>query len=253
MPASPWPVLDHPGTLAFAHRGGAADGPENTLANFQRAVDLGYRYLESDVRATADGVALAFHDEALDRVTDASGRVEDLPWARVKRARVGGSEPILRLEELLGAWPDVRLNLDPKHDAAVVPLAEAIRRTASLDRVCVAAFSGRRLRRLRRLLGPRLCTAVAPTAVARLRMAAAGVPAGGMAGACVQVPLRWRNVTLVERRFLAAAHCRALQVHVWTVDEAAEMVRLLDLGVDGIMTDRPAVLKAVLQDRGDWS
>lgn len=155
--ASRWPFLDHPGPLAFAHRGGASDAPENTLPAFARAVELGYRYVETDVHVTSDGVLLAFHDDVLDRVTDRTGVVADLPWDEVRAARVDGVEPIPLLEDLLGTWPDLRVNIDPKHDAAVDALADAIERTGAFDRVCVGSFSDRRLRRLRQRLGERLC------------------------------------------------------------------------------------------------
>lgn len=252
------PFLDHPGPIAFAHRGGAGDAPENTLAAFAAAVRLGYRYLETDVHATADGILVAFHDERLDRVTDRRGLVAELPWAEVARARVAGREPIPRLEELLEAWPQVRVNLDPKHDAAVEPLVVVLRRPGVLERVCVGSFSGPRLARLRAALGPGLCTSLGPRGVAGLRLDSWGAPGAGALvrgeGAdCVQVPVRRGIVPLVDRRFILAAHRRGLPVHVWTVNEPAEMVRLLDLGVDGLMTDRPALLREVLMARGQWA
>jgi glycerophosphoryl diester phosphodiesterase len=243
--------LDWPGPIAFAHRGGAATGPENTMASFARAVELGYRYLETDARVTSDGVLLAFHDETLDRVSDLTGRLEDRPWSEVKKARVGG-EPIPTLEELLSAFPHVRFNIDPKLDRAVEPLVRALRRTGSEERVCVAAFSDRRLLAVRRQTGGRVCTALGPHGIGRLRAASYGVPVGPFGAACVQVPLRHRGRPLVDARFVRAAHRRRLPVHVWTIDDADEMRRLLDLGVDGIMTDEPAVLKEVLVSRGQW-
>ncbi len=246
------PYLDHPGPIAFAHRGGDADGLENTALQFRRAVEMGYRYLETDVHTTADGVLVAFHDDRLDRVTDRTGLIGALPWAEVRRARVGG-EAIPLLEDLLGTWPEVRVNVDPKHDAAVDPLVAAIERTGAHDRVCVAAFSDRRLARFRRLTGRRVCTGTGPFEIARLRAAGWRVPSGPFAAACAQVPLRWQGVQVVDRRFLLAAHRRGLPVHVWTIDDPVEMERLLDLGVDGIMTDRLAVLKEVLQRRGQWA
>ncbi|HEX2023865.1 MAG TPA: glycerophosphodiester phosphodiesterase [Acidimicrobiales bacterium] len=246
-----WPFLDHPGPIPFAHRGGASEWPENTMAAFEHAVGLGYRYLETDVHVTVDGVLVAFHDDVLDRVTDRRGRIDTLPWSEVRQARVDG-QGIPLLEELLGTWPEARVNIDPKHDASVGPLVDVIDRTGAHDRVCVAAFSDRRLARVRQLTAGRVCTGTGPVEVARLRAAGYRVPCGRIAAACVQVPLRWQRMSVVDRRFLDAAHRRSLPVHVWTVDEPAEIERLLDLGVDGIMTDRPAVLKEVLQRRGQW-
>ena len=249
--------LDHPGPIPFAHRGGAGDHPENTMAAFAAAMALGFRYLETDVHATADGVLLAFHDDRLDRVTDGHGVVAEQPWSAVAAARVGGTEPIVRLDDLLEAWPDARLNLDPKHDAAVGPLVEAIVRHRAIDRACIGSFSMRRLARIRRALGPALCTSLGPPEVLAVRLAAWRVAgAGGLAtrggGACLQVPVRERALPIVDAATVAAAHRLGLPVHVWTVDDAAEIERLLDLGVDGIMSDHPAVLRDVLVRRGAW-
>lgn len=253
MPPSRWTFLDHPAPLPFAHRGGASHAPENTMPAFQAAIDLGYRYLETDVHVTADGVLLAFHDERLDRVTDRSGAVSDLPYREVRGALVDGREPIPLLEDLLGAWPDARVNIDPKHDGAVDPLIEVIRRTGAVDRVCIGAFSDARLQRVRAALGPDLCTSLGPRETAMLRANSYGLPGGTNPPApCVQVPHRFRGVTVVDRRFVRTAHALGLQVHVWTIDDADEMRELLDLGVDGIMTDRPGVLRDVLRDRGEW-
>jgi glycerophosphoryl diester phosphodiesterase len=254
MNAARWSYLDAPLPIAFAHRGGAGDWPENTMLAFEHAVALGYRYVETDVHVTADGVVVAFHDDVLDRVTDWHGRIARLPWAEVRRARVGDADVgIPKLEDLLGAWPELRVNIDPKHDASVVPLVDVLRRTAAVDRVCVAAFSERRLARVRKLTQGRVCTALGPAGVARLRAASLGARTGRFrVGACAQVPPRVRGRTLVDQRFVDTAHRLGLQVHVWTIDDEADMERLLDLGVDGVMTDRAALLKEVLSRRGAW-
>jgi len=249
---APWAFLDHPGPIPFAHRGGASEHSENTMAAFGYAVRLGYRYVETDVHTTTDGALVAFHDDVLDRVTDRQGKIAALPWSEVRQARVAG-EAIPLLEDVLGAWPDLRVNIDPKHDASVEPLVDVLRRTNAHDRVCVGAFSEPRLERVRRLTDGRVCTGMGTRAVARLRMASLGGPGGRFGGNCAQVPVRQGPVVLVDRRFVAAAHRRGLAVHVWTIDDAAEMARLLDLGVDGIMTDRPAILKEVLTARGQWA
>ena len=249
-----FPFLDWPGPLAFAHQGAhVAGGPgENTMAAFAAAVALGYRYLETDAHVTADGVLVAFHDDNLDRLTDRTGLIGDLPYAEVRAARVRGGEGVPLLEDVLAAWPDVRVNIDPKHDAAVAPLVDLIRRTGTLDRVCFGAFSDRRLARLRAALGPGACTSMGPRQVARLVAASRRMPAGSFPAACVQVPTNQGPIPLVTERFVAAAHERGLPVHVWTINDADEMHRLLDLGVDGIMTDRTDVLKDVLTARGSW-
>lgn len=220
---------------------------------FEGAVALGYRYLETDVHATIDGVLLAFHDDRLDRVTDRVGRIAELPYAEVARARVDGREPIPTFADLLDAFPDTRINVDPKEDGAVEPLVRLLRSRDEMDRLCFGAFSDRRLARLRALLGPRLCTSLGPAGVARLRGHALGLPGGRFSSRCVQVPVRAGKVTIVDERFVDTAHERGLQVHVWTIDDPGEMARLLDLGVDGIMTDRPAVLREVLEERDLWA
>lgn len=255
------PYLDHPRPLAIAHRGGTEAAPENSLAAFRAATELGFRYLETDVHLTADGVLVAFHDDALDRVTDATGLVAELPASVVASARIGGTEPIPTLDELLERFPDTRFNIDPKSDHTVVALVAALRRHRAFDRVCLGAFSDDRLRRLRSLAGPELCTAAGPreitSVLASVRAGRAGRAGAALARrsspfACLQVPVRHRGVEIVTSPFVESAHRRGLQVHVWTIDEPAEMHRLLDLGVDGIMTDRPSVLRAVLEDRGSW-
>jgi glycerophosphoryl diester phosphodiesterase len=244
--------LQHDGILAFAHRGGALDFPENTMTAFQGAVDLGFAYLETDAYCTRDGVLLSFHDDRLDRVTDGAGRIAELDWAQIKQAKVGGVEPIPLLADVLTSWPGVKVNIDAKHDEAVEPLAHLLRDLAVVDRVCVGSFSGRRIKRLRALCGDALCVSMGPLSVARLRFAAWGAPTGGFFEACAQVPLTQYGATIVDRRFVVEAHQRGLQVHVWTIDDETEMERLIDLGVDGLMTDRPKTLRSVLLRRNLW-
>jgi glycerophosphoryl diester phosphodiesterase len=242
-----YPFLDAGGPIAFAHRGGSP-GRENTLAAVRWVVGLGYGYLETDVRVTRDGVAVLLHDRTLDRVADRRGAVADLPWAEVARARIGG-EPVARLEDLLGSFPQLRVNIDVKTPAAIDALVAAVGRTGAVDRVCVGSFSDRSVAAARARLGTRLCTSMGPREVLALRTGSLRRPAA----ACAQVPVRFGPVPVLDRRFLAAAHRRGLPVHAWTVNAPAEMHRLLDLGVDGIMTDDPVALRDVLRERQVWS
>lgn len=247
------PYLDHPGPIAFAHRGGGLEAPENSIAAFGHAVALGYRYIETDVQLTADGRLIVFHDPLLDRLTDGAGRVDELSWPALSQVRVGGREPIPLLDEVLEAWPDLHFNIDPKSDAAATALADALRRHGALDRVCVGSFSGSRLARLRRDVGSGLCSSAGPGEVARVWLAGHGLPLSAPAAPyCLQVPRTWHGLQVVTPSFVRTAHARGLAVHVWTIDEAPEMEALLDMGVDGLITDRPSLLREVLQARGQW-
>ncbi|MBL7253952.1 glycerophosphodiester phosphodiesterase [Paractinoplanes lichenicola] len=250
----PFPYLDAPTPLAFAHRGGAADGDENTAEAFERAVKLGYRYVETDVHATADGIPVVFHDATLDRVTDGAGAIESLTWADLRSVRIGGAALVPRLDEILAAWPEIRFNIDIKADPGVAPTVECVRSSNAADRVLLASFSNRRLAQVRSLAGPAVATSLGLRSAALLRLASlTGTPVRLPASvAAVQVPPRHGRFTVVDRRFVKLAHRLGLQVHVWTIDDPAEMNRLLDLGVDGIMTDRLTVLKDVYQSRGLW-
>jgi len=248
--------LDVPTPLVMAHRGFSRDGLENSMAAFAAAVDLGVTHLETDVHATADGWLVAFHDRVLDRVTDGFGPVAGLTWEAVGRARIGGTEPVPLLEDVLGTWPQVRVNVDVKSAAAVGPLVDVVNRTGSWDRVCVASFSDARRRAVLRRLPPGVASSPGRGGVAAF-WAATRVPhrVGALRRltrdvVCLQVPEWLGRTRVVDARFVRAAHAADLQVHVWTVDDADDMHRLLDLGVDGIITDRTDTALQVVRERG---
>ncbi|MET0928577.1 MAG: glycerophosphodiester phosphodiesterase [Aeromicrobium sp.] len=243
--------------LAFAHRGGAKTagntGIENSLAAFSHAYGLGYRYLETDVRATSDGTVYAIHDAGLERLTGSPDLVSALSTESLDLQRLDQREPFARLEALFEAFPDARLNIDVKSDDAVEPTCEIIRALGAIDRACLSSFSHRRLTRIRSIL-PGVTTSASAREVAAARLLPLPVlrRLGLPRGACLQVPVRRGPIEVVTPGFLRRAHALGLQVHVWTVDEATEIHRLLDLGVDGIITDRTDVLKDVLVARGSW-
>ena len=253
-------ILDQPGSvLAMAHRGGALHpeipGVENTLHAFRHAVSLGYHYLETDVQATRDGVLLAFHDAELGRVTDTAGLIGELRAVEVDRARIDGLHGIPTMAGLLEEFPRARFNIDIKAAAAVQPLADLLERMRASDRVCIGSFSQRRLDAFRAATGGRVATSAAPGEVA----AFAVLPSGRLAGlatrgrvAALQVPHRRGPMPVVTAGLVRRAHAAGAHVHVWTVDDPAEMEQLLDLGVDGLITDRTDVLKDVLISRGQW-
>lgn len=252
-------VLDKPGSvLAFAHRGGAyhpeIEGLENTLAAFKHAVALGYGYLETDVHVTRDGVLLAFHDTVLDRVTDRKGEIARLSYEEVRMAVVGGREEIPTLATLFDAFPDARFNIDIKSGGAVEALADFLNAREAWDRVLVGSFSRRRLQRFRRLVTRPVPTSATPVEVILYRF----LPFGRLADlmtpdfAALQIPHRSRGLLVTTRGLVRRAHATGKHVHVWTIDDPAEMHHLLDRGVDGLFTDRTDLLKDVLIARGQW-
>ena len=250
----------------MAHRGFSREGLENSMAAFRAAVELGCRYVETDVHTTSDGVLLLFHDSSLDRLTDGIGRISGLSAEEVSRARIRGTEPVPSFDELVAAFPDTRFNLDVKDWHSVRSLAAAIERHGVHDRVLIASFSDRRRRAVLKLLSRRTASSagIVTNALVVLLGPLLAVPGLGSLVRAVlrralrgvdalQVPVSYKSVPVVTPGLVRRAHELGLFVHVWTVNEPGEMHRLLDLGVDGILTDRADLLKDVLQSRGEWA
>ena len=259
------PYLDGPHPRAYAHRGwhiGDLAGLENTFAAFRRAVDEGFCYLELDVRASADGVPFVHHDGTLDRMTDGRGPIAAHPAATLRKVKVRGREPIPPLEQVLTELPDTtRITIELKSDAVVGPVLETLERTDSWHRVCLGGFSERWLARARAMGGTRLFTSMAQRDALALRSRAwldgapcplKLLPAPPVAGHLAQLPHRFGVLTVVDAALVRAAHTSGREVHVWTINNSEEMTALLDLGVDGILTDRPDLLREVLRLRGEW-
>lgn len=280
-------MVAHHRPVALAHRGFSLDGHENTLRAFRAAEQLGYRWIETDVNTTADGVVLAFHDPSLDRVTDASGDVCTLSWEQLADVRIGEDEPLAVFEDLLRELPGVHFNIDVKDQASVTALPRVLAAAGAVGRVRVTSFSEARRRRtlaaIARLTGQQPETSAGTvgsaglTALAKLsRVTDALSPRIAETGwrvltrlwsrrvapfDTVQLPVRYEvrlpggrclPVAVVTPRFIAFAHRVGIAVHVWTVNEPEQMRRLLDLGVDGLITDRADLLARVLAERGEW-
>jgi glycerophosphoryl diester phosphodiesterase len=206
------------------------------------------------VHTSLDGVVYAFHDIELTRLTGTVSAFRDPDSAAIDAIMVGGREPIPRLTHLLETFRDARFNIDVKADDAVDPTLAVLRAANALERVCLTSFSADRLRRLR-AGAPTVPTCFSPGEVALLRFApfrrlqASGRRHGGD---CVQVPHRRGRASVVTPGFVRRAHAIGVPVHVWTVDDPAEMRYLLDIGVDGLMSDRVDVLRDVLRERDEW-
>lgn len=255
---TPKPYLDSPTPLAIAHRGYSQDGLENSLLAFRAAVELGYSYVETDLNTTADGVAMVFHDPTLDRTTDSKGAIAQLSAHEVARARIGGKEPIATLPEFFAALPEARFNIDVKDEGSVAPLIAAIEAGGLHDRVCVASFSESRRRKVlaglsrpvasspgkKLLMAYFLLSPLLPGFLTQRLMRSVDV---------LQIPRRYKALELATAGKVRRAHKLGLKVHVWTIDDPAEMHLLLDRGVDGVMTDRADLLRGVMRERGYWA
>jgi glycerophosphoryl diester phosphodiesterase len=258
------PYLAGPYPRAYAHRGWHIDelaGLENTLAAFHRAVKEGFGYLEMDVHASSDGVVVVHHDATLDRTTDGGGLIGEQPAAALAEVRVLGREPIPLLADVLAELPDTRITIEVKSRQVVVPLLELLERTDSWHRVCLGSHNQRWLELARAGAGSRLCTSMAQRDALGLRSRAwlnalpgplRWLPSLPVQGQLAQLPRRIGPLTVVDRALLELAHSTGREVHVWTVNDPAEMAELLDMGVDGLLSDRPDLLRALLQDRDQW-
>jgi len=239
---------DARGPLAIAHRGGAGLAAENTLEAFSRSYALGVRYLETDVRLSADGQLVAFHDATLGRATGAHGRLRNRTMAELAQLSILGGGAIVSLADVLATFADARFTIDVKDPRTIAPLAKLLVDTDSAARVCIAGMRGCWLADLRDLTSPDLSTALSWRELARLAARSAPDAAGSFA----HVPLRLGRMRVYTDELLARAHGTGIRVVVWTVNDSATMHRLLDRGVDGIITDRPDILREVLVARGQW-
>ena len=254
--------------IAMAHRGGAKAWPENTVTAFEGAIALGFRYIETDLHVTADGHIVCFHDATLARTTDGVGQIKDLTLAELRTldpgfrfTRDGRTFPfrgrgcqIPTLEQAFALHPELMLNVEMKQRAPAMEarLWQEIDRLKVHDRILVAAAHDKLVHRFRALRARQLPTSPGSRGVARFLLAVrAGLGQLQRAPfAALQVPPSFAGVTVVDRSFVEAAHALSIHVHCWTIDDPAEMHRLIELGVDGVMTDRPSVLRDVFFERG---
>ncbi|WP_303797733.1 glycerophosphodiester phosphodiesterase [Alicyclobacillus macrosporangiidus] len=262
----PYPFDELPRPLIMAHRGDPVHAPENTLPAFESAILRGADALEADVHWTRDGVIVVIHDEVVDRVSDGHGRVRDMTWSELRRLDFGYRFTLdgrtfpyrgrgirmLTLRELLTRFPEARFNIDikPKDPPSLAQFVREVVECRAERRVFAASFHHKVLNRLRRIY-PQLATGASPCeAMAALARLHAGVGLGRVKYKALQVPPRVRGIPWLTERWLERAHRSGLPVHVWTVNDPAEMERLFDLGVDGIVTDDPGQGVAV---RARWA
>jgi glycerophosphoryl diester phosphodiesterase len=237
----------------LAHRGLAVEAPENTLLAFAKAIAVGVTHLETDVHVSADGVAIISHDPDLRRVAARTATVAHLTSHELRRIDLGNGQSFASLGEALDAFPETRFNIDIKIEGAVQPTVDAIRAANATGRVLIGSFgTSRRLRAVRMLPG------VATSVSARGGIAAVAAARSGAVAAlrrilrdvqAVQLPESVLGMKPFSRRAIDAFHAAGVEVHAWTINDVPAMERLLDAGVDGLVTDRADLAMPVVQKR----
>lgn len=244
----------------IAHRGGGGENPENSAAAFAAAFSAGFRHFETDTRATRDGVAVIFHDETLERTTDGIGAISDYTWNELSKIRDRSGERLMRVDELLDAYPEAIINIDIKSDDSAEPFFRAVERTRAQKRICVASFSRKRIRLVHKRM-PSLATSMSVPAVAAFvlasrcpqslgRVLAPMLPDDRHGAEALQVPPFRSGVRVLDEAFVRLAHSRGQAVHAWTINDLDEIDRLRALGVDGFITDVPTAVRSHLRSRG---
>lgn len=245
------PYLVDGNPKVLAHRGASARHPPgNTFEAFDAALAAGADHIETDVHATSDGAVVVFHDDVLDDATTCEGTIAQYTWRELSSCRyfVDGQMTetgLVLLGDVLERYPDAYFNIDAKTDDVVEPLAELLHARDMRDRVCVASFGLRRLRRLRRSLGPGWCSALSQPEIVTIRVLSwLRIPLPRL-GDAVQLPRTFKGITATDRRLVNACHDAEIAVHVWTVDDEQEMRRLFEMGCDAVITNRPDIAVSI--------
>tara|TARA_B100000214_G_scaffold289641_1_gene219312 strand:- start:790 stop:1530 length:741 start_codon:yes stop_codon:yes gene_type:complete len=239
------PYLDVPGVAISAHRGGSIEAPENTIESFEYSIELGSSYIETDVQLSSNGIPYIFHDDDLKRLFGKNIIFNSLHSDEIDELILFDKYKIPTLESTLQKFPDTLFQIDVKTDEVVLPTMEVIKKTNSTDKVCIASFSSKRLKQVHKLY-PEICLSMGPFEVMKLLLASFGLYRNKVPGNCLQIPIYQYGIKLVTKRFINYIHSIGLKIHVWTINDEDTMQKLIDLGVDGIITDRPKALKDLL-------
>ena len=239
--------LNIPGIAISAHRGGSLEAPENTIESFEYAIKIGSSYIETDVQLSSDGIPYIFHDDDLSRLFGKDINFNSIHSNEIDKLMLFDKYKIPTLKETLNRFPDTFFQIDVKTDEVTEPAMKVIEETNSINRVCIASFSSDRLSLVGSLY-PEVCLSMGPREIIKLFFASFGLYKKKVPGDCLQIPIYQYGVKLATKRFVQYVQSVGLKIHVWTINDEDTMLKLIDLGVDGIITDRPKTLKDLLSD-----
>lgn len=234
---------------AFAHRGGANDFVENTLDAFQQSINLGFKYIETDVQATKDDKLVIFHDPDLKRMMNLDEHISSLTYYELKKYRINGTHKIPSFLETVTSWPEIKFNIDPKSDKSAELLIKELKSLDSVDRFCIGSFNSYRLDKIRNAFDQKICTSMATNeAVSFYFYRFFGM--NRITAPCLQLPYYRKGFKVITPGLVRDAHRFNKKIHAWTIDDPNQINELLDMGIDGIMTDSPKLLKSEIIKRG---
>jgi glycerophosphoryl diester phosphodiesterase len=239
------PYLNYSGIAVLAHRGGSIESYENTIESFNYSQSLGCKFIETDVQVSSDGIPYIFHDETLSRLLDKSDVFSDLHSNEIDNLRIFESHKIPRLEEVLQLFTDMYFQIDVKTDEVVLPALEAIHQNNAEDRVCIASFNSARLSKVKNMY-PNICLSMGPNEVSKMLLSRYGLYRKKIQGDCLQVPMYYYGIKIVTKNFVNFVHSKGLKIYVWTINDEKTFKKLIDIEVDGIITDKPKLLFEVL-------
>jgi len=233
--------LDYDGLKVLAHRGGAEESYENTTESFEYSQLLGCEFIETDVQVSSDGIPYIFHDDDLKRILNKPVRFDSLSSNEIDDLSIFNSCKIPKLSETLLRFPNLCFQIDFKTDEVVMPALDVINDMNEFDRVCIASFNSKRLQNVRSLY-PDLCISMGPNEVFKTLLASLNLYKGEIPGDCLQIPMSYYGIKIVSKRFVDFVHSRGLKIMIWTINDIKTFKYLIDLGVDGIITDKPKLL-----------
>ena len=239
--------LDYDGLKVLAHRGGAEESYENTTESFEYSQLLGCEFIETDVQVSSDGIPYIFHDDDLKRILNKPVRFDSLSSNEIDDLNIFNSCKIPKLSDTLLRFPNLCFQIDFKTDEVVMPALDVINDMNVFDRVCIASFSSKRLQKVRSLY-PDLCISMGPNEVFKTLVASLNLFKGEIPGDCLQIPMSYYGIKIVSKRFVDFVHSRGLKIMIWTINDIKTFKYLIDLGVDGIITDKPKLLFQTIEE-----
>ena len=240
--------LNYSGVAVLAHRGGSFESFENTIESFYYSQSLGCKFIETDVQVSSDGIPYIFHDETLTRLLGKNDVFSNLDSSEIEDLRIFESHKIPRLDETLQTFPDMCFQIDVKTDEVAMPALEVIHKCRAEDRVCIASFNSSRLSKVNNKY-PEICLSMGPNEVGKMLLSSFGLYKKTIMGDCLQVPMYYYGIKVVTKRFIDFIHSKGLKICVWTINDEKTFRKLIEMKVDGIITDKPKFLYEVLNSK----